>query len=324
MRNALAAAFVIAAAAGLLFWLGKSNPERDRIATAPNLAPIAIDPPADTSASAKRQASRGIELSQPSHDVEHSLSGTEADGTLNLDATGALIFDPELKRIFDYYLSRTGELSERDLLEWANTELARRFPLHAQALQHWFLRYLHMQQNLAARAPQLAALSLDERLQALQAIRIEALGESVANGLFANEYAWSKFSIAKRALAQQAKAENRDAQWIMQQERMLAKQLPAELNAMWQTEREQQALQSNDIATVSALAGTEAAMRLSTEQNSHAEFQRRVRNYLQIRNASKADTEGARSALRQRLLHADDIARVAALERIGQEASLLD
>lgn len=114
-----------------------------------------------------------------------SLRGTTEDGALRQDDDGELVIGPEVLRLFDYYLSATGEESGAALRARILAAIRRKLPSEraarrAIALLDDYLGYREAARRLAP-GGEVAA-----RLEAVRALRRERFGD-VAELLFGSE-----------------------------------------------------------------------------------------------------------------------------------------
>lgn len=246
-----------------------------------------------------------------------SLEGTEVDGALKLDGNGRIVLDVDLRRLFDYLLARSGEMSEEQLRHWSEQELAKRYPAHADALVAIFRRYLLLRERMA-NVSKTDSLALD--LAQLSALRREVLGAEMAAAFFADDEALAQFALARQQLQTSVMTpEQRRAN-----ELALLDTLPEHLRAGWEDLLQQEAISTaterGDIHAQEALLDPAARRRLEQLAIERAGFEQRVRDYLKAR--AQVTDEATRAALRARWLRPEERERVAALEAIGQEQSL--
>lgn len=135
-------------------------------------------------------------------DLPASLHGTDGDGGVTLDASGRLVPDLSLRRLFDHYLSSIGERSIDEIrallaarLDQITTPEGKR---QAQDVFERYLRYLEAVDSSAAR---LEGLPLRERLAMLRDLRRQQLGSEMAGAFFADEEAYQQYTLDTRELA---------------------------------------------------------------------------------------------------------------------------
>lgn len=129
-----------------------------------------------------------------------SLQGTEEDGALRVDEAGDLVIGPEVLRLFDYYLSATGEESSaairgRIVAAIQRRHLGARAEAQATALLDQYLDYREATRRLRADGDDPGA-----RLSALRELRHRSFGEPVARKLFGDEERALEAAIARRRI----------------------------------------------------------------------------------------------------------------------------
>jgi lipase chaperone LimK len=257
-----------------------------------------------------------------------SLRGTASDGEVSINPDGSVRLTGELRRLFDYYLSRAGEMDQAQLLRWIEGEFERNYPAAVAAqLKTLLAQYQNYLRALARETPRLRLLKDGDRLAEMTTLRRQMLGATMADAFFGNEQAWDQFTQARRALASEV---GMSAAERAQREQELQQQLPPDLAQAYRDQltldaRLTQQLPADDKARFAAreqLFGTDAAARFADLDQSRAEFERRVQAYLAARTQLPATDTLARDRLRAQFFSVNEAARVSALEAIGQEAAL--
>jgi lipase chaperone LimK len=198
MRRALLATLVALAAAGVLLGRSGDAPDtRDAAATAAPVDPTAPDVPVVGAADFDRDPDSG--LVRPK-----SLRGTRTDGGLAVDADGHFVPTIDARRLFDYFLTASGEVPDADLAARVRQEIARRLAAEpAREATTLFERYLAYRERVRALAtadvPDLD--DLDTRLATLIALRREMLGPEAADAFFAGEEADARRMLEARRIA---------------------------------------------------------------------------------------------------------------------------
>jgi len=181
---ALVGAFVLLAAA----LRPRGTPERPGDGAPPAPGLVATD---DDSGGDDGTAARGpLGPVRPDGPAKpRSLRGSRVDGGLVVDADGRFVPTIDARRLFDYFLSGTGEMPDDALRARIVAEIERRLPPDAAreaiALLDRYLAYRERVRVLAASAP--ADGDLDGRLAMLEALRREMLGDDAAAAFFAEE-----------------------------------------------------------------------------------------------------------------------------------------
>lgn len=176
------------------------------------------------------------------------------DGDLRLDSGGHILIDLALRRLFDYFISARGVLTEEQIAQrlLQQAQLRGFTPAQHDELQQLFDSYRRYLASLASIAVDTTALtSVRTANQARQQLRRAMLGVRMAEAFFAEDEAEENFALARMELLQDASltAAQREARL-----EALLDDLPPALRAV---ERDSRTLQRLD-AKVQAL-GTAAA-----------------------------------------------------------------
>lgn len=298
---ALAAALLLGWA--LLGGRGASTPTPSPAAMVPPAPPVVavVAPPPPATAPV-------VSPTQPSAiAVPASLQGAQIDGAVGLDARGRLRIDADLLRFFDWHRSALGELDEAALRRWLSANLDARLPPAArdEALDLYALYLDYLRE-----ADQLAGLDPWQRNEALRALRLRLFGADRAEALFAQEQRWMDAQLARQAIRDDRRL---DAAQRQAQLRELEASLPPLLSEdpLSGLAREVEQLnQQFDQAQLSAaerhaerreLLGEEAAQRLARLDAERADWQARMQQYLDQREALRRQAF-ASEAERQRAL----------------------
>jgi lipase chaperone LimK len=265
-----------------------------------------------------------------------SLAGTRPDGGLDVDPRGRLRPSATTRRLFDYFLSATGEepverirarivaLIERRLAPTAVSD--------ATALLDRYLAYRESARDLAAHG--LDAAPLEERLEAVVRLRREVLGSADAEALFGEEEARDRAALAsQRALADPALSPDERARALAEARAALPAPIrDAEATATlpMRLATEEAALRAGggSDADVQRLreesVGPEAAARLAALDRERAAWQSRLDAYRAERatidadaSRSDAERERARAALLAARFAPAERPRVEALDEIA-------
>src|SRR3569623_369510 len=131
---------------------------------------------------------------------EDSLRGTQVDGAVHLDANGRPVADRDLRRLFDYFLARTGERGSAqiraDLLAYLRDTLGLDAAAQARLLA-WYDAYLDTGRAAAdlARSGDLA-----EDQARLPALHRERLGAELAKAWFGAEDDYADHTAQRLAI----------------------------------------------------------------------------------------------------------------------------
>ena len=264
-----------------------------------------------------------------------SLAGTTPDGGAIATADEALVLDPALIRLFDYYLTTVGERPLSAIRAQVEHDLDGRLaPGAARQAKDVFARYLQFKTALKAQRPARAAGrsvdTLREGLRLMLALRATYFSEAESQALFGAQDAQASTALARMAIEQDPAL---DAQ--QRRERLAA--LDARLPASVRAEREaplavvrlEEAAQhiraqggsEDDVYRMRAAATSpEAANRLADIDREETAWKARIAAYLAQRaallSAQAGDDEraAAMSELRNRLFTPEEQRRLAAYE----------
>lgn len=315
-RRVAVVAVVLITAAALLGAYGFRRPGRQ--------AHVAASMPVSTAASAAlRDApmqpmrvatsyARGNEQPAPRED---SLRGSAVDGAVNFDAAGRPRSDRELRRLFDYFLTRLGERDEAqvrdDVLAYLRDGLRLDAPAQSQVLA-WFDAYV-----ATGRATAELPRSGDPVIDAaqLQALHRARLGDALARAWFGEDDDYAAYTAQRLAIEHDGVLTAQDrAQRLSDLEGTLD---PLQLEGMHAATDFQIAVaQSRELdassadaaarlAERAALWGDDAALRLAALDQAESEWHRRAAAYARARAeilASSALAPSARDARLQSLL----------------------
>lgn len=237
-------------------------------------------------------------------DLPASLQGTESDGGVTLDASGRLVPDLSLRRLFDHYLSSIGERSIDEIRALLAARLDQiTTPEGKRQAHEVFERYLRYLEAVDSSATRLEGLPLRERLAMLRDLRRQHLGSEMAGAFFGDEEAYQQYTLDSRELTDDASltADERAAR-----QRELTAALP---EAVRQPLLEQQRVETDlaDAQAIDTLAsdaderhrlrvqryGEEAAARMELLDRERAAWDARVAAY-QAERARLASVDAAR------------------------------
>jgi lipase chaperone LimK len=337
MRRAVLATLVAVLAAGVL--LGRSRTSRDLRSDGPEPATegsARLDP----TITSVGEAARGDagSLARP-----RSLRGTRVDGGLATDADGHFVPTLDARRLFDYFLTASGEVSDEALHARIQYEIERRLPAtaarEATELCERYLAYRDRVRELAT-VDVPGDADLDARLATLIAIRREVLGPVAAEAFFAEEEADARRMLEARRIANdpsltpEERAERVEAVFTAAEA-----DLPAEVREARAAGRLATSLRSaeaevrargGDDAAVAALrerlAGPEAAARLADLDRQRNEWQGRLDGFRAARDRIRRDPalapeaqEAAIARLADESFTPAERRRIEALDRIAAE-----
>lgn len=300
-----AAALIALLLASFALRRGDVAPQPNDAATSPPLRAATIVPESVASTAAQR-VPQAVPVAR-----EDSLRGTVVDGAVRVDAQGRVVRDRDLRRAFDYFLTRLGERSperiREDLVDWLQRQPQLDAAARAEALA-LFDRYVELQ-RAAASLPQSGDLRSD--LQRLHELRVRELGTELAQTWFGADEAYAAHTLARIETARDASLDDATRQ------RRLA-DLEAQLDPAQRAMRDdsiafQQAVADSGEFEIEAVAaqrraeqrrqrwGEDAAVRLAELDQQEASWQLRLRAYAQAREHLFADRALAPAQREQRL-----------------------
>lgn len=306
----------LAIALGLGFFIARPESTVTPVAEAP-----ASSPAANLTAARPAQRTATGAAPQVMAKLPASFKGTEVDGQFQLDAAGNLIISPELRQLFDYFLSAIGEEPLKQSIERLRRHIAAQLPEPAQAqalaVLNQYLNYKRQLLDLEATYSRTTDISaLRQRLSAVQALRARVLEPAVHQAFFAPDEAYDRFSLERLAIqadsALDSEAKGRAIDQLRVElpgdlQELLVPQLQSELREQTVALQAQGADAQQIRQLRQQLVGSEAAARLEALDRQRAQWQQRVAVYQQERQRIEA-TRGL-----------DDVERRSAIEQLEAE-----
>ena len=264
-----------------------------------------------------------------------SLRDTAVDGALPVDAGGHLVVGPEVRRLFDYFLSAGGEESPQRLHQRIAAVIAERLaePARGEALQLLDRYQEYRERARALFASGSAEADLGARLDQVHALRRAVFGAADAEALFGDEEARDFVAVAMHEVARDITDPAERAARLGE----LEAQLPPEARAARQAATLPQRLSETEAALRAAggsdaeiralreeMVGAEAAQRLADLDQRRGEWQARVDDYRDERRAIAVNDALSEGQKRERIdaliasrFNGPEQTRVRALDRIG-------
>ncbi|MBL0695702.1 lipase secretion chaperone [Comamonas sp. JC664] len=249
--------------------------------------------------------------------MPHSLQDTEEDGAVRVDASGHLVVTPDLRRLFDYYLSATGEedlsvIRARILASLRAKDLPASAMDEAVRLLDDYLAYRDAARTFAANQRG-AEQDLGARLESLKELRREHLGPW-ADGLFGEEEQVDAVAVERMKLEKDtaltpeerarrlAELDDKlpDTYRASRDEALRPLQQQAVERELQESGATAEDLRQHRLATV----GPEATERLEAMDREEADWKRRLTDFRARREALRQSEQDptARQAAVQRLL----------------------
>lgn len=271
---------------------------------------------------------------------EAAIRDVDVNGRIDTDPWGRLLYSPDLKDLFDHFLSMAGTREQihhaRDKLEAHIATLALDQGLAADVLSAFdrYVDYLNAAEQMAGNAEPDG--DLIRSLQLLADLRRSVLGRDMADAFFAVEEAREHYLAEYQQIVADTALSRSDRSHQLE---MLEHTLPADIQ---QARRNATAvIRLREEATELRLAGAddnvilylreqafghEAAVRLQTLDQQRADWQARLRSYQAQRDAlmdnpGLADQDRTRmlTDLRMQYFSDSEIRRVTALDRVAAD-----
>jgi|GEM_PF-1303058 len=163
---------------------------------------VTSSPDAYVSRPGDRVAQRKGEAERTPLPMHRSLIGTKVTGDIKVDSDGKLLLHRDIRRVFDYYLSLRGRLSDHEirqlLVDYLHQSKADSVSDEVLAL---FDKYVEL---LKAEVPLLDQVAAEEKdsvttishmLDERQRLRREYLGDATAESFFADQENYEKFQL---------------------------------------------------------------------------------------------------------------------------------
>ena len=215
-----------------------------------------------------------------------SLKGSQPDGAVNLDASGQVMADKSLHRLFDYYLSAQGEMTIDEikirLLKSSSDFLSLDQLEQVRDLFDQYVDYLEKSEQFAV--SMLSDLPLREQLHAIEEYRERILGKDIADAFFAEEHAYAKWVMGD--LKQENFITSQQHKWLLQENAATAFQ-----DEWLHTQQQENISKSNQylIEKRTERYGSEAAMRLAQLDLQQENWHKTVDVYIDLRVAAQGD-----------------------------------
>ncbi len=244
-------------------------------------------------AAAEAEMSQAERYQLALQNLPESLRGTRIDGYFRLDSEGRLIVEPNIVRVFEYFMSSIGEDDLSTIVERVKNLIAGAVPESAQGDAYQLLdQYMNYRQRqaelLEGRDVSLMAdvAGLRESFNQTRQLRREIFGATHADALFKDDEAYMDFSL--NALEMQQQGEQTELQ-NLQTLRELSTTLPEHHRQVVERQLVQKelSLRTEELQAAGAppeelrqmreqLLGTEAAERLARLDEQRAAWRDKV------------------------------------------------
>ena len=344
----------------VILWLRPSDPANNSIDVKPKVDPqsqqvmvdevpsIEANNNSDMAATARGGFVTGLE------NLPQSLRDTDVDGDIIIDGNKQLVVTEGLRRLFDYFLSASGEEDEAAIIARVEAYISSHTPEPAasQAITifHQYINYLKalgtLEQKyggLQMQATQQGEIDLsliNQRTQDISKLRHQFFSDETIKAFFAeedqlNDYTVAMLEIDKNdTLSEEQKQAQRDA-YISRlpdgatKQRIKQKQDFNTLMAQTEALKAKGASAAELYAMRSRIVGEPAAQRLAVLDEQEADFDNRFTQYQQGKQAlvakagSEAQAQAQIRALEKQLFNETEQKRLtgyAALKAAQQEA----
>jgi lipase chaperone LimK len=260
--------------------------------------PLPTAAPGDQAEPPSQMVGKGQKASLP-ETLPSSLAGTSVPaGWARVDSTGALIPTPELRQMFEYYLSALGEESLQQLVTRIENTLATLDePARSQALETLgaYLDYKLAVSDLEEAyrgAGQLSLEQVQQRMEEIHALRRTWLDNTTADAFFAQDEAIDRFQVEQVRIARNTSLTDEQRQAaIARAESALPEPIREAREQTRRFTKYEQARQeyADDPAALKAWReeafGAEAAGRLAELDKKQSDWDRRWQAYSREREA---------------------------------------
>lgn len=270
-----------------------------------------------------------------------SLSGTEVDGGVRVDADGNLILEPAVRDLFEYYLATLGEASLDGIrvrvAHYLNNHLPPRAARQGWALFNRYLDYREQLGDIPDPGLRADADTMKAAIRARHRLRREILGQETADAFFAMDEAYDSYMMTRLSvLEDDSLSEAQRARRLEQARAELPEPLqrvreettrPMRVREKVEQMRAEGASEADIRAWREAELGAEAADRLEALEQRRRQWQQRYSAYreerlqMQFDGLAAPDRQAALQRLREKYFDAEEIRRAEALDRISEQES---
>lgn len=211
-----------------------------------------------------------------------SIKGSDADGGINIDEYGMVIVDHDLKRLFDYFFTTTGELSLVEIKD--QLKLFAQMQLDASQLEQLmnifdqYSKYLSSYESFTQSLP--SDLSQIQRLALISDFRIETLGSKMALSFFDEEESYIQFVLSNKQ-SQNGEWTDQQQNWLVSENNATAYLDTIDENKYFNGSETLTETEINDYRTEQY--GQQAAQRLALLDIQREQWQQTVSDYNQQR-----------------------------------------
>lgn len=254
-------------------------------------------------------------------DLPESLQGTRMDGGFRLDANGRLIVEPQVVRVFEYFMTSIGEDDLETIIARVTNLIEAALPDSAKADAHRLLaQYLDYRQR-QGEIQEAAGANLGQNVNGLREtfnqvkqMRRDVFGDANADSLFKDDEAYLDFNLNTMEISQTnpdmteleqlQSIKNLSTQLPENHRKVVEEQLVQKELDLRTRELQEQGASAEALRQMrESLLGTQAAERLAKLDQKRAQWDQRVQGFKQDYDSQLADlAEDADPTQQQALL----------------------
>ncbi len=334
----LIALFVVIA--GVLLWLARDKQQPVEGEVKPQ--PVISTHSAQDVAIAIEKSKTDTRFKTGVENMPKSLSDTEVDGALEVDAAGNLIINHSIRQMFDYFLSAIGEEDLTTIISRIRAHIRHKLPakaaMQAEKILDSYLAYREALGHIAQVKgdPSLNIPGVRQQKEAVQALRSQYLSREVSEAFFGDEDAYDRYTLARLEVMQD---KSLSATEKAKRTTELLNGLPPALKESVQMLNKYQELTTftedwktrggkpEELRAIrEQVVGVEAADRLEALDQERAVWDGRMSDYLQQRDTimknqalSEQDRQKQVNDIKQKSFNEQERIRVDALETIHDQ-----
>lgn len=327
----------------ILLWLARDK--GDAVNTASPIKPAVSELPTQQDVAAAIEKSKTETRFKTGREgMPKSLSDTDVDGSLEVDANGNLIVAQSVRQVFDYFLSAIGEEDLATIIGRIRAYIRYKLADHPQAIiqaEQILDSYLAYRDALG-RMPQIQGdpaqnmSAIRHQKEQVAALRTQFMTREVIDAFFGDEDAYDRYTMARIEVMQD---KSLSATEKAKRTAELLNTLPPQLKESVQTLNKYQELttftedwkkRSGKPEELRALreqiVGVEATERLESLDKERADWDDRIDNYLQQRDTliknpalSEAERQRQLTAIKTKDFNEQERVRVQAFETMHDQ-----
>ena len=325
----------------ILLWLARDK--GDAVNTASPIKPAVSELPTQQDVAAAIEKSKTETRFKTGREgMPKSLSDTDVDGSLEVDANGNLIVAQSVRQVFDYFLSAIGEEDLATIIGRIRAYIRYKLPAKAAAQAEQILDSYLAYRDALGRMPQIQGdpaqnmSAIRHQKEQVAALRTQFMTREVIDAFFGDEDAYDRYTMARIEVMQD---KSLSATEKAKRTAELLNTLPPQLKESVQTLNKYQELttftedwkkRSGKPEELRALreqiVGVEATERLESLDKERADWDDRIDNYLQQRDTliknpalSEAERQRQLTAIKTKDFNEQERVRVQAFETMHDQ-----